>query len=105
MDDGAKVTLDGNLPDRAIFDPQDWQLTDFEADLCAETRRLAQSKFAARASIIDREARFPTENYADLREAGLLGSVFRPSMAAAAPTCAPICWRLPRSGAIAGRRR
>ena len=59
MDDGAKVTLDGNLPDRAIFDPQDWQLTDFEADLCAETRRLAQSKFAARASIIDREARFP----------------------------------------------
>jgi len=73
MDDGAKVTLDGNLPDRAIFDPQDWQLTDFEADLCAETRRLAQAKFAARASIIDREARFPTENYADLREAGLLG--------------------------------
>ena len=46
MDDGAKVTLDGNLPDRAIFDPQDWQLTDFEADLCAETRRLAQSKLS-----------------------------------------------------------
>ena len=73
MDDGAKTALDGNLADQAIFDPKDWRLTDFEADLCAETRRLAQSKFAARASIIDREARFPTENYADLRDAGLLG--------------------------------
>ena len=73
MDDGAKTALDGNLADQAIFDPKDWRLTDFEADLCAETRRLAQSKFAARASIIDREAQFPTENYADLRDAGLLG--------------------------------
>ena len=77
MDEGGKVALDGEAGDIAadtpIFDPQDWRLSDFESALCAETRQLAQAKFAPRAAIIDREARFPTENYADLRAAGLLG--------------------------------
>ena len=36
----------------------------------AET--LSREKFAARAQTIDREARFPFENYEDLRDAGLL---------------------------------
>ncbi|MEC7237391.1 MAG: acyl-CoA dehydrogenase family protein, partial [Pseudomonadota bacterium] len=77
MDEGGKVALDGEAgdiaADKPIFDPQDWRLSDFESALCAETRQLAQAKFAPRAAIIDREARFPTENYADLRAAGLLG--------------------------------
>ncbi len=34
--------------------------------------RLSRGKFALRAEAIDREARFPTENYRDLAEAGLL---------------------------------
>lgn len=33
---------------------------------------LSREKFAARASAIDREARFPFENYRDLRDSGLL---------------------------------
>ncbi len=37
----------------------------------AET--LSREKFAARARTIDQEARFPFENYEDLRESGLLG--------------------------------
>ena len=38
----------------------------------------------------DREARFPFENYADLREAGLLGLCIPKATAASAPTTAPI---------------
>ncbi len=44
-------------------------------ELLATARRLGQDKFLARAAAYDREARFPTENYADLREAGFLGLV------------------------------
>ena len=78
MDDASTSALDSDMIDsdmidRPIFDPADWRLSDFEAALCAETRALAQTKFAPRAAIIDREARFPTENYADLRDHDLLG--------------------------------
>ena len=62
--------LDG---DRPIFDPVDWRLSDFEAALCAETWSLAAGRFAARAPGIDRAARFPTENYADLHANDLMG--------------------------------
>lgn len=62
--------LDGDSP---IFDPVDWRLSDFEAALCAETRSLAAGRFAARAPGIDRAARFPTENYADLHANDLMG--------------------------------
>ena len=62
--------LDG---DRPIFDPVDWRLSDFEAALCAETRSLAAGRFAARAPGIDRAAKFPTENYADLHANDLMG--------------------------------
>lgn len=40
--------------------------------LVALANRLGREKFAARAAEYDRDARFPFENYADMREAGLL---------------------------------
>jgi alkylation response protein AidB-like acyl-CoA dehydrogenase len=73
MHDGGTSRFDGQLVDAPIFDPDSWNLTDFEAALCAETRALAQGKFASRAAEIDRDARFPTENYADLKAHDLLG--------------------------------
>jgi alkylation response protein AidB-like acyl-CoA dehydrogenase len=42
-------------------------------DLVAVAARLGREKFAPRAQRYDREAIFPTENYHDLRDAGLLG--------------------------------
>ncbi len=59
-------------PDLPLFDAAAWRLGEREAELAARARRLGQEVFAARAATYDREARFPTENYADLREAGLL---------------------------------
>ena len=44
-----------------------------QASLVALAGRLGREKFAPRAERHDREASFPHENYADLREAGLLG--------------------------------
>ena len=73
MHDGSTSRPDAEAQDSPIFDPDGWRLTEFEAELCSETRTLAQTKFAARAAEIDRQARFPTENYQDLRAAGLLG--------------------------------
>ncbi|MCF3934301.1 acyl-CoA dehydrogenase family protein [Acuticoccus sp. M5D2P5] len=55
-----------------MFDPTAFRLTDFEAEWTAKARALGPT-FAGRAFEIDRDARFPTENYQDLREAGLLG--------------------------------
>ena len=59
--------------DPPIFDPVAFRLSAQEAELTSLARGLGQHKFAARAATFDREARFPTENYQDLREAGLLG--------------------------------
>ena len=42
-------------------------------ELINAVRWLGQNRFAARADEYDRDAKFPTENYADLRKAGLLG--------------------------------
>ncbi|MDP6692583.1 MAG: acyl-CoA dehydrogenase family protein [Alphaproteobacteria bacterium] len=44
-------------------------------ELLATVRWLGEEKFLGRAAGYDREARFPTENYADLRDAGFLGLV------------------------------
>lgn len=44
-----------------------------QATLVETARRLARDNFAPRADMFDRENRFPMENYADLRAAGLLG--------------------------------
>ncbi|MEQ8231059.1 MAG: acyl-CoA dehydrogenase family protein [Gammaproteobacteria bacterium] len=59
--------------DAPIFDADAWRLGAQERELTARARELGQRAFAARAPSFDREARFPTENYADLRAAGLLG--------------------------------
>ncbi len=48
-------------------------LTDQQRSLIALAAELGRTRFAARAERYDREASFPFENYADLREAGLLG--------------------------------
>ncbi len=60
-------------PDAPIFDPKAFRLTPQEIELTTRARELAASNFAPRAATFDREARFPTENYRDLRAAGLLG--------------------------------
>lgn len=46
-----------------------------QAELLATAQKLGREKFLPRAAMYDREGRFPTENYADLREAGFLGLV------------------------------
>ena len=56
-----------------LFDPIAWKLTDKQADLATTSRNLAANNFAPRAPKFDREASFPTENYADMANAGLLG--------------------------------
>lgn len=58
--------------DAPIFDPQAFRLDPDQAALLDRVRTLAATSFARRAAGYDRDARFPTENYQDLREAGLL---------------------------------
>jgi alkylation response protein AidB-like acyl-CoA dehydrogenase len=48
-------------------------LTTQQRELLALASTLGREKFAGRAARWDREASFPFENYADLRQAGLLG--------------------------------
>jgi alkylation response protein AidB-like acyl-CoA dehydrogenase len=60
------------MTDAPIFDPGAFRLGRDQADLIERARALAAERFAARAAQHDREASFPTENYRDLREAGLL---------------------------------
>ncbi|MEX2481017.1 MAG: acyl-CoA dehydrogenase family protein [Gammaproteobacteria bacterium] len=59
--------------DRPIFDPDGFKLNTLEGELTSLARRLGQRKFAARAPQYDTAARFPVENFHDLRDAGLLG--------------------------------
>ena len=61
------------MKDSAIFDPDSFGLTSAQVQLCDQARELAASQFAPRAAGYDREARFPTENYVDLHQSGLLG--------------------------------
>ena len=56
-----------------IFDPVAWRLTEQEAELAGRARKLGAENFADRAATWDREATFPTENYKDMYDAGLLG--------------------------------
>ena len=48
-------------------------LTDLQRELIGRAAQLGRERFAPRATDIDRQAVFPFDNYADLREAGLLG--------------------------------
>jgi alkylation response protein AidB-like acyl-CoA dehydrogenase len=59
--------------DAAMFDSRNWGLTPKQAELATIARELGQEKFAGRAERYDREAVFPTENYSDLADSGLLG--------------------------------
>ena len=68
-----KIDLDAVHADAPIFDPAAFRLTDQETDLTSLARRIGKGRFAERAADYDREARFPTENYADMHKAGLLG--------------------------------
>ena len=61
------------VADAPIFDPDQWRLTDQQVRLSTLARELGKSRFAERAVRYDREATFPTENFQDLHEAGLLG--------------------------------
>lgn len=65
--------MSGTEEDAPILDPEAFGLTAEQAELTARARKLGQEKFAGRAERYDREAIFPTENYRDLHEAGLLG--------------------------------
>ena len=58
--------------DAPIFDPAAFRLGDEQAAIITTARELGQAVFAGRAATYDREAKFPTENYADLHRAGLL---------------------------------
>ena len=59
-------------PDAPIFDPSAFRLSNKTAELAERARNLAASRFTSRAADYDREAKFPTENYRDMHEAGLL---------------------------------
>ena len=53
--------------DAPIFDPDQWQLTQQQAELSALARDLGQSKFSERAFEYDKNATFPTENFKDFQ--------------------------------------
>ncbi|WMS42440.1 acyl-CoA dehydrogenase family protein [Acuticoccus sp. MNP-M23] len=68
----AQPPVADTVLDAPMFDPAAFRLTPFEAELAARARALGPT-FAERAFVIDREARFPTENFDDMHRAGLLG--------------------------------
>jgi alkylation response protein AidB-like acyl-CoA dehydrogenase len=70
LNDG--VPLRAETIDAPIFDPHAFRLDAEQAALLDRVRHLAASRFAPRAAEHDRAATFPTENYRDLRDAGLL---------------------------------
>ena len=59
--------------DDPIFDPVTWNLTEQQNELCTLARTLGQEKLHPRAAQYDLDARFPTENYEDFAQAGLMG--------------------------------
>lgn len=59
--------------DAPIFHPDAFRLSVQEIELTERVRELGSEKFSARAAGYDAAAEFPTANYADLRESGLLG--------------------------------
>ncbi len=69
-----KKTPDNDLQDMddPIFDPDSFDLTEQQRRLTSVARDLGINRFAPRASEFDREASFPTANYRDLGENGLL---------------------------------
>jgi len=66
------VDLDSIDLDAPMFDPAAFGIGEEEASLNTLARRLGKARFAPRAAEYDRDARFPAENYRDMRDAGLL---------------------------------
>jgi alkylation response protein AidB-like acyl-CoA dehydrogenase len=60
-------------PVRSHIAGNDALLTPMQRELVARAAALGRDRFAARAAQHDRDASFPLENFADLRDAGLLG--------------------------------
>jgi alkylation response protein AidB-like acyl-CoA dehydrogenase len=60
-------------PDAPMLDPAAFALTPRQVEVTALARRLGFERFRERAATHDLEATFPTENYAELHAAGLLG--------------------------------
>jgi alkylation response protein AidB-like acyl-CoA dehydrogenase len=67
------MSLDAIDTDAPLLDPRAFGIGEEEAALNTLARRMGRDLFAPRAADNDREARFPAENYTDLRLAGLLG--------------------------------
>lgn len=61
------------MADTPLFDPTAFRLAPEEAALADRVREFGATVIAPRAARWDREASFPTENYRDMHEAGLLG--------------------------------
>ena len=59
--------------DLPIFDEKTWNLNTKQIELTRLARKLGQEKFSTRAAHYDRTATFPTENYKDLFDSGLIG--------------------------------
>ncbi|MGH6778917.1 MAG: acyl-CoA dehydrogenase family protein, partial [Bradyrhizobium sp.] len=59
--------------DAPMFDPAAFRLNEEQSGIIGRARELGQVAFASRAADYDRDAKFPTENYADLHRTGLLG--------------------------------
>lgn len=67
-----KNSVNSRPADEPMFDPDSFNLTEQQTELTGIARNLGIDKFAPRASGYDRDAGFPTENYHDLRDNGLL---------------------------------
>ena len=76
----------GRDNDAPIFDPRAFRLDAEQAALLDRVRHLAATRFAPRAAEHDRDATFPTENYRDLRDAGLLAICIPRAQAGSAPS-------------------
>ena len=59
--------------DEPMFESNSFNLTKEEVGICEQARQLGINKFGPRAKKYDIEAKFPTENYKELRKEGFLG--------------------------------
>ncbi len=61
------------MPDKPLFDPIAFKLTDKQVYLTNLARQVGQENLAPRAANYDLTATFPSENYQDMFKAGLMG--------------------------------
>lgn len=58
--------------DRPMFEPAAFGLTERQVELTTRARQLGKTRFSSRAAENDLSATFPTENFNDLRDSGML---------------------------------